>query len=519
MTARPDPPDGPGRARLNGSAADSGVHTVSLSLVSHTNVGKTTLARTLLGRDIGEVRDQAHVTQSAEAHVLVATDAGDRLLLWDTPGFGDSVRLARRLAQAGNPLGWLLSQLWDRWRDRPFWATQQAVRHVLGQADVVLYLVNASELPQEAGYLDAELQVLALLGKPVVAVLNQLGPAGNAEEPALAQAVARWQSHLAARPVVRAVLTLDAFSRCWVHEGVLWNAVAELLPPDRRPAFGRLQAVWAQSQQARWQQAMAELSRRLARAAVDREPVPAETWRGRLGAWAQLLGRRGDGPPAATERAMAALAARLDADVRLSTDRLIALHGLEGEAGQEVLTRLARHYAVRQPLDEGRAAVWGGLVTGALAGLKADLATGGLTLGGGLLAGGVLGALSAAGAARGVNHLRGVDAPEVAWDAAVLDMLLANALLGYLAVAHHGRGRGTWVATEPPSAWTDSVAAVVAEHHAAFDLLWRRRAMLFGPVAEGESNPSLLAWQGDLQRQVQRAGDALLKRLYPVAGW
>jgi len=28
--------------------------TIALSLVSHTNVGKTTLARTLLGRDIGE---------------------------------------------------------------------------------------------------------------------------------------------------------------------------------------------------------------------------------------------------------------------------------------------------------------------------------------------------------------------------------------------------------------------------------------------------------------------------------
>ena len=35
--------------------------TVSLSLVSHTNAGKTTLARTLLGRDIGIVRDARRV--------------------------------------------------------------------------------------------------------------------------------------------------------------------------------------------------------------------------------------------------------------------------------------------------------------------------------------------------------------------------------------------------------------------------------------------------------------------------
>ena len=45
--------------------------TVALSLVSHTNVGKTTLARTLLQRDIGEVRDEAHVTMEAERDTLI----------------------------------------------------------------------------------------------------------------------------------------------------------------------------------------------------------------------------------------------------------------------------------------------------------------------------------------------------------------------------------------------------------------------------------------------------------------
>jgi GTPase Era involved in 16S rRNA processing len=70
--------------------------TVTLSLISHTNVGKTTLARTLLRREIGEVRDQPHVTTVAEAHVMIETPDA-RLLLWDTPGFGDTVRLMARL--------------------------------------------------------------------------------------------------------------------------------------------------------------------------------------------------------------------------------------------------------------------------------------------------------------------------------------------------------------------------------------------------------------------------------------
>ena len=100
--------------------------TVNLALLSHTNAGKTTLARTLLRQDIGAVLDRAHVTERAEAHVLLQTPEGDRLVLWDTPGFGDSVRLLRRLEQSGNPLGWFLGQVWDRFADRPFWCSQQA---------------------------------------------------------------------------------------------------------------------------------------------------------------------------------------------------------------------------------------------------------------------------------------------------------------------------------------------------------------------------------------------------------
>src|SRR5690606_16635743 len=87
---------------------------IALSLISHTNAGKTTLARTLLGRDVGEVRDAAHVTAEATPYPMIATPEGDALTLWDTPGFGDSTRLARRLEQQGNPIGWFLSEVWDR---------------------------------------------------------------------------------------------------------------------------------------------------------------------------------------------------------------------------------------------------------------------------------------------------------------------------------------------------------------------------------------------------------------------
>jgi len=484
--------------------------TISLSLVSHTNVGKTTLARTLLARDVGEVRDEAHVTETAESQLLIESPAGDRLLLWDTPGFGDSLRLARRMALAGNPIGWLLTEVWDRWRDRAFWSSQRALRHVWEQCDVVLYLVDASQAPQDMGYLDAELQVLALAGKPVIALLNQLGEPGAPD----AALVERWRQRLADASGVRGVLPLDAFTRCWVQDGVLWQAVEPLLPPQQREAFGRLRSAWHARQLAVWRDSMAELSRRLARAALDTQRIESDGWRASVrtigSRLAVALGWREDDANAPQQRAMALLAERLDDDVKASTDALIRLHGLDGRAGHEVLGKLARHYATRQPVDEGRAALWGGVVTGALAGLKADIASGGLTLGGGLLAGGVIGALAAAGAARGVNVVRGVSQPEVRWDPRVLDALLASALLGYLAVAHHGRGRGAWVAQEPPAAWVAAVDDAIGARRDALDALWLR------PGERGEmAQQDPLATQ--LQRVIEPACMDVLDRLYPNA--
>ena len=227
---------------------------IQFALISHTNNGKTTLARTLVGMDVGEVRDAAHVTVLAESHTLLRTAQGDELQLWDTPGFGDSVRLLRRLAMAGNPIGWFLREVFDRYRDKPFWLSQQALRTAKESADVVLYLVNSSESPRDAGYLPAEMKILEWLGKPVVVLLNQLGrPRPAAEEHA---EQARWQEHLDQYGIVKAVLAMDAFARCWVHERVFYEAVGKLLAPEDQAGYARLLTVWQANNEQRFSDAM-----------------------------------------------------------------------------------------------------------------------------------------------------------------------------------------------------------------------------------------------------------------------
>jgi GTPase Era involved in 16S rRNA processing len=192
--------------------------TLTISLISHTNVGKTTLARTLLRRDVGETLDRPHVTDISEAHVMVATQ-GRRLLLWDTPGFGDTARLLRRLKQSEQPIRWVITQLWDRYTNRPLWCSQQAVKNVREEADIVLYLVDASQKPEEMPYVEMEMEILSWIGKPVLLLLNQTGsPREPGEE---ASDETRWREHLRRFDVVKAALSLDAFARCWVQEGEL----------------------------------------------------------------------------------------------------------------------------------------------------------------------------------------------------------------------------------------------------------------------------------------------------------
>lgn len=417
------------------AGGDSVVHTVQLCLVSHTNVGKTTLTRTLLGADVGEVRDAAHVTQHAEAHTLLHTEAGDRLVWWDTPGLGDSARLYRRLSQSGNPLGWFLSQVWDRWTDPAFFLSQRAMASARDNADVVLYLVNASESPQDAGYLAPELKILAWMNKPVLVLLNQLGAAGGADQQAAE--VARWQQHLMAFPVVRAVLPLDAFSRCWVQEDALFQAIAPCLPRHLLRAHQRLVAQWWALQLQRYRRSMAAMAQPLLAAA---EVVHVDA-----------------------AAAQAALTQRVAQHQQAFTRALLDLHGLQGEAGQPHWQALAQSLLqVREPIKASQAGWLGAIGSGAATGLGADLAAGGLSMGLGALVGAVAGAVTFAGAALAANRLRGVERPSAQLSLAAWQELVEVALLTYLAVAHFGRGRGAFVDDGAPVLWQGVVRAVVA---------------------------------------------------------
>lgn len=471
---------------------------VTLSLISHTNAGKTTLARTLLRQDVGEVRDAAHVTLFNESYRLLEQDA--RLLrLWDTPGFGDSARLLKRLQRERNPILWFISQTWDRLTDKPLWCSQQALKNVREEADVVLYLVNATEPPEVAAYIPPEMEILGWVGKPVLVLLNQTGPA---QEASLEEAeIHAWREHLKQWPVVREVLCLDAFARCWVQENRLMDSLAPLVSETKADAFKHLRRAWHQRNEEVFRQSSRTLAELLTAAVVDGIDVRGETLWERIGIGRGELNKE-------YQDAREQLATRLADRLMLATNQLIELHGLEGEAARRLGRLTQEQFHLPSQVPEAIWSVVGSVAGGAMGGLIADLKMGGMTFGGGALVGGLAAGIGAYALIKSYNLVRGGD-HRLHWSSEHFREQVRLAMLTYLAVAHFGRGRGEWQESAEPAHWNTICGQILDEHEDGILRLWKSGV---------ESNAMPDSLSKSAHALIHDCLSCVLVRLYPSAG-
>lgn len=444
-----------------------------------------------------EVRDAPHVTLFNESYTLIDTGEAS-LQLWDTPGFGDSARLLKRLRGQRHPLLWFLMQTWDRFTDRPLWCSQQALKNVKDEADVVLYLVSAAERPEGASYVDYEMQILAWVGKPVLVLLNQTGPPGD---PSTEEAeMESWRAHLARYEVVRGVLSLDAFARCWVQEERLMEALGEILPADRRKDLSKIQRAWHQRNMEVFDKSLQILAEQLSASALQGVEVRAETLWERVGIGRGEINKE-------YNAARQQLATLLADQVEATTNKLIALHGLEGAAGKRMQQAAREHFHEPTQVSETIWSVLGSFAGGAMGGLIADLKLGGMTFGGGALIGGLATGLGAYALIRSYNLVRGGD-QRLHWSREHFREQVRLALLCYLAVAHFGRGRGEWKDSEQPAHWRDVVGAVVEDRQEAIDHLWEQ-AVEKGAMPDG-------IFRG-MRRLVNDCARSVFARLYSGA--
>ena len=267
-------------------------------------------------------------------------------------------------------------------------------------------------------------------------LLNQTG-VGKEEE-----RVEVWRQALAKWPIVQDFLPLDAFTRCWVQEGILLERVSKLLSEARQPVMHGLQNVWQERNLGVFESSSKAVSDYLLRASGDLEVLDGQS-------------------PGKTEerRATRVLSQRLDEATTLLMDQLIEEHGLEGRFQTVARDRLREDFDLpgAAALSASRTTILGAAMGGAAGGLVADVAVGGLTFGGGAVAGALLGAAGAAGLRKGYQFVRGEDVQQVRWSDEFLKNLYRQSILRYLAVAHFGRGRGAWRETGNPERWSGLV--------------------------------------------------------------
>jgi len=450
---------------------------ITLTIAGHTNAGKTALARTLLCRDVGEVRDAPHVTHTVDTHEWIT--AGDwSLRLADTPGIDGAPRLLRRLKHAGNPLGWFMRELWDRTTDSGLYHTQIALRQLMRETDVVLYVVDtASEHKGPGTTTRAEIELLGELGRPAIVVLNQTGRAWTHAEANETEAL--WRESLADEPIARAVTTLDAFTRCWPCELLLIQQVAKMLPDERAAGMGVLgDALWRKHLHV-FTQSMRAVAETVSEMAVDTEPLDRAGFLGNARrVITRLLSRSEEAKEveAIRERLKERLAQRY---ARL-LDRLIELHGLSGRSLLRKMATQARDMTgtpeSRVMLRELALAAAGG----AGAGGAIDVAVGGLSFGAGMAIGAVLGTLAAIGL--GAHDLTLREENRVGWREEAVVKQLGACMRAYLSVAHYGRGQGAWRDHDGPAHWNGLVEGVILKRR---DLV--ERAVRSGPVSLGNS--------------------------------
>ncbi len=351
-----------------------------LAVVGHTNVGKTSLLRTLT-RDtgFGEVSHRPSTTRHVEGARL-SVDGEALLELYDTPGLEDAIALRDHLDDLERPGERLdgparLARFLAGGEARQRFEQEAKVLRQLLASDAGLYVIDARE-PVLAKYRD-ELAVLAMAGRPLLPVLNFVASAAH-REPAWREALARLGLH--------ALVRFDSVTPAEDGEQRLYESLALLLE-RARPALERLVADHRRQAEARRQAGARLIADLLLDAAACRRQVPAEAAVERAAVDELRQGVR-QREQRCVEALLRLYAFRRD-DARADDLPLLDGRWRDDLFNPESLRRLGLH-------------VGGGVAAGAAAGAGLDLLVGGLTLGAATLVGALAG-----GGAQTARHYGG----------------------------------------------------------------------------------------------------------------
>ena len=342
---------------------------LTLAVVGHTNVGKTSLLRTLT-RDVGfgEVSHRPSTTRHVEGARL-SVDGEPLLELYDTPGLEDAIALLDYLERLDRPGERLdgparVARFLDGSEARQRFEQEAKVLRQLLASDAGLYVIDARE-PVLAKYRD-ELSVLSSCGKPLLPVLNFVSSPQH-REPEWRDALARLGLH--------ALVRFDSVAPPEDGERRLYESLALLLEHSR-DALQRLLNDQEAQREARKRSALRLIAELLIDCAACRRSVASEKT-----VEQQAINQLRE---AVRQREQRCVEALLKLYGFRSNDAAASdLPLLDGRWGNDLFNP--------ETLKQLGVRVGSGVAAGAAAGAGVDLMVGGLTLGAAALAGAIAG--------------------------------------------------------------------------------------------------------------------------------
>lgn len=332
---------------------------LKLAVVGHTNVGKTSLLRTLLrDRAFGEVSHRPSTTRHVEG-ARMSVDGQPLLELYDTPGLEDAIALLDHLERLDRPGERLdgparLGRFLDGSEARQRFEQEAKVLRQLLASDAGLYVIDARE-PVLAKYRD-ELAVLAMCGRPLLPVLNFVASENHRESD--------WREALA-RLGLHALVRFDSVAPPLDGEQRLYDSLALLLE-RARPQLQRLLDDHQAQRRLRLDAGSRLIAELLLDVAACRRSVPAQE--------AAVL--------AATE----ALRQQVRQREQRCVEALLRLYAFgQADAAASDLPLLGGRWGDDlfnpETLRQLGVRLGGGMAAGAAAGAGVDLLVGGITLG------------------------------------------------------------------------------------------------------------------------------------------
>jgi predicted GTPase len=135
---------------------------IKIAVAGHTNVGKTTLIRTLMKTSVGKVSDSPNVTKRGETHYFDGLQAD----FIDTPGFQCAMAIAMYFESIENNPDYKISPALQKQL-----TYDKDALEALDDSDIVIYVASLSTVPDD-NYSN-EISVIKRKCSKIIGVINQ----------------------------------------------------------------------------------------------------------------------------------------------------------------------------------------------------------------------------------------------------------------------------------------------------------------------------------------------------------